>query len=145
MVQATMEVYKSAVANFLPTPSKSHYIFNLRDFSRVVRGVLLSDKSTMTDGDKFMRLWVHEVYRVFYDRLIDDKDRLQFFEIVKETLHGHFKVNVDKLLKHLASGPSLVDDDIRNLFFGDYMSPGADPRFYDEVNDFGELTNTMER
>lgn len=140
-----MEVYKSAVINFLPTPSKSHYVFNLRDFSRVVRGVLLSDKTHMTDGDKFTRLWIHEVYRVFYDRLIDDKDRLQFFEIVKETLQNIFKVNIDKLLKHLATGPSVKDDDIRSLFFGDYMVPGADPRCYDEVTDFKELTSTMER
>ena len=145
MVQATMGVYKAAVANFLPTPSKSHYVFNLRDFSRVVRGVLLADKTKLTDGDKFMRLWVHEVYRVFYDRLIDDKDRLQFFEIVKDTLQEQFKVNIDKLLKHLTSGSSLKDDDIRSLFFGDYMVPGADPRYYDEVTDFNELTSTMEK
>ena len=75
MVQATMAVYKSAVAHFLPTPSKSHYVFNLRDFSRVVRGVLLVPKTHLAEGDKLMRLWVHEVYRVFYDRLIDDQDR----------------------------------------------------------------------
>ena len=114
MVQATMGVYKSAVAHFLPTPSKSHYIFNLRDFSRVIRGILLVPSSHMTEGDKLMRLWTHEVYRVFYDRLIDDDDRLKFFDIVKEMLHEYFKVNADKLLGHLASSTgTLVDDDIR--------------------------------
>lgn len=70
-----MDVYKWAVAHFLPTPTKSHYVFNLRDFARVVRGVLLTPSSHMKEGDKLSRLWVHEVYRVFYDRLVDDNDR----------------------------------------------------------------------
>ena len=85
MVQATMAVYKSAVAHFLPTPSKSHYVFNLRDFSRVVRGVLLVPKTHLAEGDKLMRLWVHEVYRVFYDRLIDDQDRCLYNSVF---MHG---------------------------------------------------------
>lgn len=47
MVQATMAVYKDAMDSFLPTPSKSHYIFNLRDYARVIRGVLLAPHTHM--------------------------------------------------------------------------------------------------
>lgn len=50
MVEATMAVYKDSMDVFLPTPSKSHYIFNLRDFARVVSGVLLAPSTHMQAG-----------------------------------------------------------------------------------------------
>ena len=64
MVKATMAVYNQSIESFLPTPTKSHYVFNLRDFARVIRGVLLVPSTNLLDdSDKFIRLWVHEVYR----------------------------------------------------------------------------------
>jgi dynein heavy chain len=75
VVGATIEVYKNALLKFLPTPSKSHYTFNLRDFSRVIRGVLLVPGSRLNDPEKLIRLWIHESYRVFYDRLVKEEDR----------------------------------------------------------------------
>ena len=106
IISATTEIFQKAVTHFLPTPSKSHYVFNLRDFSRVVQGILLlradrtlpenSAPSGGTGGTgadsahKLIRLWVHEVYRVFYDRLVDDEDRNLFFGMVK--VRGGLKV-----------------------------------------------------
>lgn len=49
------------------------------------------------EGDKLIRLWIHEVYRVFYDRLIDDDDREKFFNIVKERTAAYFKQSIDKV------------------------------------------------
>ncbi|CAH2307190.1 dynein heavy chain 3, axonemal [Pelobates cultripes] len=144
MIQATMAIYKTAVENFLPTPSKSHYVFNLRDFSRVVRGVLLCPHTHLQDTDKLIRLWIHEVYRVFYDRLTDPDDRNTFFNMVKETTSNVFKQSVDKLLIHLAPTGKVVDDNIRSLFFGDFSKPDSDIKVYDEITDLKQLTSTME-
>ena len=146
LVQATMRVYKDTIAGFLPTPSKSHYVFNLRDFSRVVCGVLLVPHSAMpdTDKDKIVRLWIHETYRVFYDRLIDDDDRKKFFDIVRAACSDQFKINIDKALGHLTMSGNVHDETVRSLLFGDYMNPeGA--KIYDEVTDLKQLQSVMEQ
>lgn len=110
-----MHVYKAVVEKFLPTPSKSHYVFNLRDFARVVFGVLLVPSTHLQEGDKLIRLWIHEVYRVFYDRLIDNNDRVMFFEMMKETTKQQFKKDMDSLLDHIVpTGQKLNDDHIRS-------------------------------
>lgn len=35
LTQATLKLYSSVSAHFLPTPAKIHYLFNLRDISKV--------------------------------------------------------------------------------------------------------------
>ncbi|XP_027629546.1 dynein heavy chain 3, axonemal [Tupaia chinensis] len=144
LVQATKTIYRAAVENFLPTPSKSHYVFNLRDFSRVIQGVLLCPHTHLQDVEKLIRLWIHEVYRVFYDRLIDKEDRQVFFNMVKETTSNCFKQTVEKVLIHLSPTGKIVDDNIRSLFFGDFFKPESDPKIYDEIIDLKQLTVVME-
>lgn len=144
MINATMEVYKSAISLFLPIPAKSHYVFNLRDFSRVVRGLLMIPQTHLTEPTKLMRLWVHEVYRVFYDRLVDEQDRVTFFKLISTTVQDNFKQDIQKLLGHLAKDKKLEDFHIRSLIFGDYMDPKSDSKIYDEVVDLQELSEVME-
>ncbi|KAF6778758.1 hypothetical protein AHF37_01583 [Paragonimus kellicotti] len=141
MVQATLQVYKLAMTSFLPTPAKSHYVFNLRDFSRVVRGVQLVPATHMTEPEKLMRLWVHEIYRVFYDRLTSTEDENRFFEIVRQTCSDSFRTNLDKVLGHLSLSGRVSDEDVRGLMFGNYMQ---DDNIYDEVTDAKQLTARME-
>lgn len=94
--------------NLLPTPAKSHYTFNLRDFSRVIQGCLLIKKESVEKKQTMIRLFVHEVFRVFYDRLVDDADRAWLFRLVKDIVKEHFKEGFDQVFAHLKQGSAAV-------------------------------------
>lgn len=146
VVSATMNIFLEAIKNFLPTPMKSHYKFNLRDFSRVIGGVLLVPAARMKDPDKLIRLWIHEVYRVFHDRLIDDTDRETLFRMVRHTCYDQLRQPIEKVLVNLLKPNEKVirSSHIRNLFFGNYIEPDADPKVYDEVTDLEDLQEKMD-
>uniref|UniRef100_A0A7N8Y719 Dynein axonemal heavy chain 12 n=1 Tax=Mastacembelus armatus TaxID=205130 RepID=A0A7N8Y719_9TELE len=140
IVTATMEVYKKAMKNLLPTPAKSHYTFNLRDFSRVIQGCLLLKKQSLENKRTMIRLFVHEVYRVYYDRLVDEKDQAWLYQLMNSIVRDHFKESFDQVFDHL------VEEDMRNLLFGDYMNPDLedDERLYAEVPSMESFAQVVE-
>jgi dynein heavy chain len=40
IVAASVEIYRAVSRELLPTPSKSHYLFNTRDLAKIVLGVM---------------------------------------------------------------------------------------------------------
>lgn len=101
-------MYKKAIKNLLPTPAKSHYTFNLRDFSRVIHGCLLIKRISVESKQTMIRLFVHEVFRVFYDRLVEDSDRAWLFNLMKDIVKEHFKETFDSVFAHLSQGNAPV-------------------------------------
>ncbi|XP_078041170.1 dynein heavy chain 3, axonemal [Augochlora pura] len=146
VVSATTDVYFAAIQKFLPTPAKSHYTFNLRDFSRVIKGILLVPATRMQDPDKLIRLWIHEVYRVFNDRLVDINDEEILFKIVNHTCYEQLRQPMEKVLdRFLRNNEKVIKSShIRDLFFGNYIEPDAIPKVYDEVVDLNDLQNKMD-
>lgn len=57
-VQATVELYRNVVRELLPTPTKSHYLFNTRDLARVIQGTMRASKSFFDTKESMLALWV---------------------------------------------------------------------------------------
>ena len=53
IIRSTLEIYDAALTNLLPTPTKSHYLFNLRDIARVIKGVMLPAADKITGRPTF--------------------------------------------------------------------------------------------
>jgi len=51
LIGGTLEIYKIAMAELLPTPIKSHYLFNLRDFGKVIFGICMSNKDSVSTNE----------------------------------------------------------------------------------------------
>ena len=73
-----------------------------------LQGICLFQPESLPDdpqaaGCKLIRLWTHEVYRVFYDRLSEPADRESFFAFVKvRVLYSYVLVSLDQTIsKHL--------------------------------------------
>uniref|UniRef100_A0A7S3YRZ4 AAA+ ATPase domain-containing protein n=1 Tax=Lotharella globosa TaxID=91324 RepID=A0A7S3YRZ4_9EUKA len=86
ITSSTIELWNMCKQKLLPTPAKFHYIFNLRDLSRIFGGILNSpsldrDENAVTqDVDTVVTLWRHECERVLCDKLVEMKDKQWFYK-----------------------------------------------------------------
>jgi len=144
LISATIDLYKTARRELLPTPAKSHYTFNLRDLSKVFQG-LTSSGGSVDDQGEMMRLWVHEALRVFHDRLTDDPDRDWFVHKVEDIVETHFKTSFSKVMARLDTdrNSKISMQELRKLVFGDFMTPGADNPPYDEIEDVNKMEEVI--
>lgn len=46
-----------------------------------------------------VRLWAHESMRVFHDRLVDDKDRMWFFNYLKDMTNKHLGLKFEDVFR----------------------------------------------
>lgn len=104
IISGTLDIFHSTIKHLLPTPKKSHYLFNLRDFARVIQGVCLSNPMSSPTTDSIKQLWVHEVLRVYYDRLVDESDQTWLFEKIEKVTEEHLNTSFIKLFKDYDQG-----------------------------------------
>ncbi|OAF71836.1 Dynein heavy chain 12, axonemal [Intoshia linei] len=149
IVEATKLIYKKCISHLLPTPNKSHYVFNLRDFSRIISGVCLCKREQIRTKTHLIRLWVHESLRVFYDRLLDANDREWVVNTVRIVTDKIFNETFEKLFMHLLENEEdrVSENEIRSLMWGDFMDPDADDenRVYQEVTSLNAFLEIVQQ
>ncbi|CAK7297493.1 Dynein axonemal heavy chain 6 [Vulpes lagopus] len=135
IVEAAVEIYNRLSVDLLPTPAKSHYVFNLRDLSKCVQGILQCDSGTIREEIQIFRLFCHECQRVFHDRLINNEDKHYFHTILTEMANKHFGIAIG--LEYFLTRP---------IIFGDFIKFGADKmdRIYDDMPDMEKIANVLE-
>ena len=78
------------MSSLLPTPAKSHYTFNLRDLAKVFQGTLMGSPKFIEKPIGMVRLWSHELKRVFEDRLTTSDDHDWFVGQLTECVSSKF-------------------------------------------------------
>ncbi|KAL1130935.1 hypothetical protein AAG570_012176 [Ranatra chinensis] len=91
IVAASIALHNKVVQLFVPTAAKFHYIFNLRDLSSIFQGLLFSTTECLPQPFDLIRLWVHESFRVYGDKLVDDKDSDAFVKILIDMTKKNFE------------------------------------------------------
>jgi dynein heavy chain len=108
LVKATMQVYNKVTSTLLPIPTKSHYLFNLRDLSKVFQGIYSACLEAMDSKDQLITLWMHEAFRTFSDRMNEPADKQWFKALIVDKLASTFQAKWGQLLKDNRS-PIFVD------------------------------------
>eukprot|EP01135_Chromosphaera_perkinsii_P005558 Nk52_evm107s352 gene=Nk52_evmTU107s352 len=133
MTQATYTIYSTISNQLLPTPAKIHYLFNMRDISKVFQGLLRANKTYHDTRESILKLWTHECYRVFHDRLINATDVAWFNRLISDVLWNTFQISFQQLL------PSKMPP-----IFGDFMNDSSEENIYVEYADFNQLKSFLE-
>uniref|UniRef100_A0A1A9ZFQ2 AAA+ ATPase domain-containing protein n=1 Tax=Glossina pallidipes TaxID=7398 RepID=A0A1A9ZFQ2_GLOPL len=163
IVLTTLRLYKIIVVELPPTPSKFHYIFNLKDLSRIFAGMLLISVKYFNDLRDLIRVWRNEFTRIICDRLITKADidlmRRHVENEIRETFPPTFEEDqgfVDPAaeaakaeLQAMDGGVveekeviTLIDHVMRDpMLFGDFRNATneSEPRFYEDLLDFDAI------
>ena len=136
---ATLGLYSKLLATMPPTPSKFHYVFNLRDLGRVYEGLCLATPDCFDGkGGKVVRLWRNECTRVLFDRLIDEQDNGTAQGYLQEIIKASFNEFCDEVSQE-------------PLLFGDFSlaaqriaEGGEDPMLYDNIDGYDSVRKVFD-
>jgi len=136
LVDATIAIWDAVKRRLLPTPSKFHYTFTIRELARVFSGICVvvgkpeykvvetcsNIKEKIRPELFLIGLWRHECDRTFVDKLISNNDKKIFSEMLDRVTKEKFRDSLG------------FDDEqlMTSYLFADFQRS-------DEFDEYGEL------
>ncbi|KAM9783262.1 dynein axonemal heavy chain 5-like [Neosynchiropus ocellatus] len=144
LVGLTRLLWQMTKVKMLPTPAKFHYIFNLRDLSRVWQGMLNTTAEVISSVEVLLLLWKHECKRVIADRFTVPEDMLWFdralANLVEERLGPEHKRTVDGVDRYfvdfLRDAPEATGEEPEDTDFDM-------PKVYEAIESFESLRERL--
>lgn len=97
-------------------------------------------RDELNDSKKVLRLWVHEIARVFSDRLVNEDDKAMLYsrlfvaarDKIRDDLTGALKACFDERKYKIEGNKEIMTS---NVMFGDVLGDGISThdRNYDEI------------
>jgi len=141
LTKVTIQLWNKMKNKMLPTPAKFHYVFNMRELSRVFQGVLLTPKETIkngggiiategkksTDGKQDFKLpktteaetvlgiWKHECERVFCDKLASNEDKDWYLNFIDTLVEKDFGEDLAEATKSGVNMISFYREDVYDI------------------------------
>ena len=148
LVRAAVELYSACRANLRPTPSRTHYTFNLRDLSKVFQGMLRVEPTSVNSVDYVVDLWRHEIQRAMKDRLVNRADRNWFDACVKQVLENNDLIQFGSAAKSNSSSSEQTTSSLP-IVFGSFMNrdDGPENMSYEQIDTtkgLGPMRTVME-
>ncbi|XP_073529664.1 dynein axonemal heavy chain 8-like [Phyllobates terribilis] len=142
LVATSRAIWQMTKVKMLPTPSKCHYVFSLRDLSRIWQGMLAIKAEECTTTPILLALFRHECQRVLADRFVCSED------------HGWFNKSLARVLREHVD-PRLVSAVQHDFYFVDFLREAAEPseyinvlevpKVYEMVHSFEVLTEKLKQ
>ena len=144
IVKGTVRIYNTIKRELLPTPSKSHYVYNMRDLSKVFQGMQTINHQ-LKDEKHLLRLWTHEILRVFNDRLTNDEDKQWFTGLTNQVLEEEIGETFASLVDMEEETDAAFKEDMNQFLFCNFLQQSKDgtPK-YEEVLQRPKLLSVIE-
>jgi hypothetical protein len=109
LVSASIDLFFEIKQKNFPSVKKFHYFFTLNKMSILCQGLLHTKAESFCVGkqNSFIRLFVHEIYRVFTDRMLCSSDKKKIQRYFKRHFKKHFFNLNEQEMKNVLQEPIL--------------------------------------